>query len=357
MVKIYKRARIYILSPANLATGGPEALHQLGYNISKYTKYKKVYMQYYPISNKKSIHQNYKRFKLKVSKKIEDKKENILIIPEMYNLVKFSNRFSKIKKAIWWLSFDNFFLSKFESSNHKHIKSLIKIPYKIIVIFNRLTNFYFGNFTFNDYLKMIYLKINLFNKDKFENINYHFFQSSYVGEFLKKNKLKNYSLSDYLNKSFLKIKKINLKDKRNIITYNAAKSTIFMKKIIKTNPDYTFIPLVNLPKKKIIDYLKISKIYFDFGTHPGKDRIPREAAILGNCIITNNKGSSANKSDVKIYEEFKFDEKFSNLIKIRNKINIIFNNHLKEQNKFKKYIKKINLEKKVFMSEIKKIFS
>ena len=36
MVKIYKRARIYILSPANLATGGPEALHQLGYNISKY---------------------------------------------------------------------------------------------------------------------------------------------------------------------------------------------------------------------------------------------------------------------------------------------------------------------------------
>ena len=53
MVKIYKRAKIYILSPANLATGGPEALHQLGYNISKYTKYKKVYMQYYPISNKK----------------------------------------------------------------------------------------------------------------------------------------------------------------------------------------------------------------------------------------------------------------------------------------------------------------
>ena len=35
-----------------------------------------------------------------------------------------------------------------------------------------------------------------------------------------------------------------------------------------------------------------SKIYLDFGYHPGKIGL-REAALFGNCVITNLKGSAA----------------------------------------------------------------
>ena len=43
---------------------------------------------------------------------------------------------------------------------------------------------------------------------------------------------------------------------------------------------------------QIIQILSRSKIYIDFGFHPGVDHLPREAAILKNCIITNKEGSA-----------------------------------------------------------------
>jgi hypothetical protein len=58
-------------------------------------------------------------------------------------------------------------------------------------------------------------------------------------------------------------------------------------------------------ENQIIDLLKISKIYIDFGHHPGRDRIPRESAILGNCVITNSKGSAGFYNDIPINKEFK----------------------------------------------------
>lgn len=51
-----------------------------------------------------------------------------------------------------------------------------------------------------------------------------------------------------------------------------------------------------------------SKVYIDFGNHPGKDRIPREAAISGCIVITGKRGAAAFAEDVCIPETYKFDE-------------------------------------------------
>ena len=129
-----------------------------------------------------------------------------------------------------------------------------------------------------------------------------------------------------------------------------------MKEIINSNTSKTFLPLVNLTKKAVIKTLKKTKIYFDFGTHPGKDRIPREAAILGNCIITNKKGSAKNNYDLSISPNFKFSEKRKNLKGIKIIIDKIFAKDFLEQKKFNSYINKIYAEKKTFIKEVKKIF-
>ena len=51
----------------------------------------------------------------------------------------------------------------------------------------------------------------------------------------------------------------------------------------------------NLKEKDLIKWFENIDIYFhlilfgiylDFGYHPGKDRMPREAALFNNCIIT-----------------------------------------------------------------------
>ncbi len=56
------------------------------------------------------------------------------------------------------------------------------------------------------------------------------------------------------------------------------------------------------------EVMQKAKVYIDFGNHPGKDRIPREAALCGYCVVTNRSGSARNSIDVPIPECYKFDE-------------------------------------------------
>lgn len=351
-----KIKKIYILAPSKTYTGGPEALHQLAFTIKNKTKYKNVSMYYLPHSTSSSIHLNFKKYKLPVAKKIKDSADNLLISGELYGDIKFLQNYKKIKKAIWWLSFDNYLLSLFKSKNNIITQKIIKIPFKIINLFNFCTNYFYGNYIFFDYLKDIYLKNRFFNYLSFENISYHFTQSSYAKKILEDNKYKTFNISDYLNNDFFK-NKYNKSIKENIVTYNKTKSTNFMKLIIKENTSIKFVPLKNLSKKEMIDILKKSKIYLDFGTHPGKDRIPREAAILGNCVLVNKKGSAKNKYDVAIPSEFKFNERYQDIKKINYKINKIFLNYESEYKKFSSYISKIKKEEKIFVNQVKSFFT
>ncbi len=84
--------------------------------------------------------------------------------------------------------------------------------------------------------------------------------------------------------------------------------------------------------------------------------MPREAVILGNCVITNLKGSAKNNYDIPIGGKYKFKEEFKNINKIDKIINRIFNNYKKEFLHFRHYKKKVLKEKKIFISQIRKAF-
>ena len=130
-----------------------------------------------------------------------------------------------------------------------------------------------------------------------------------------------------------------------------------MDKIIKKNPNVKFIPLRNYTIDELIRILSESKIYMDFGFHPGVDHLPREAAILKNCVITNNEGSAFYNDAVPINKEFKYEENKDNLIIISNKITKIFNNFDSELVLFEKYRKKIYQEKKIFENQVRDLFN
>ncbi len=95
----------------------------------------------------------------------------------------------------------------------------------------------------------------------------------------------------------------------------------------------------------------------DFGFHPGQDRLPREAAILKNCVITNREGSASIYKDLPIKNEFKFYEKKENLLKMRNKVELIFKSFPKELKKFNFYRKVLFTQEKRFMNQINNIFN
>lgn len=348
-IKISSNSIIYVIIP-NIVTGGPEALHQLALELKK--KFN-VRIYYWPSFNNNFLYQKYK---IKFTNKINDNEKNLIICAEHFTQLDFVLKFKKIKKICWWLSVDNFLTSYIFHAKHKFTKSLIKIPLNIIKIFNFITLGALGNPTTQEYLLFISSFINL-NKNKYiSQFKFHLTQSYYSLIFLKKNKIFNsMPVSDYINNDYFV--KTNNNKKKNIICYNPSKRMDYAGKIIKICKNLKFIPLKNLSRDDIIKTLKTSKIYIDFGNHPGKDRIPREAVMLNNCILTNKKGSAKYYEDLAIPSEFKFKENIFNLFAIKEKINDTIKNFDKKIIKFDQYKEKIKNERKIFKNEIKELFN
>ena len=354
--KLYKNSEIFVICPANIDTGGPMCLHQLAYKLKKKFK-KKVHMYYFPTNLKNPIHKSYRSLKIPFKKNILDSKKNILIIPEYYPAVEISKKYKNIQKGLWWLSVDFYLYHRFIYKNHSILRSLIKIPHKIIKIINQLLFFQFKNLSLFKYLKLIYLNIPFFNVFKISNININLAHSYYQYITLKSKNINSTFLSDSINSEYIKAgKKLSLKNKKNIICFNPRKSSAFFDRFVKLNPDIIFIPVIGYNLKQLIKVLSKSKIYMDFGFHPGQDRLPREAALLKNCIITNREGSAAFYKDVPIAKEFKFLEKRENHVKIREKIDQIFESFPKELEKFKNYRKFLLSQEKKYDKQISKLF-
>ena len=351
-ILLSKKTKIYILAPAKTFTGGPECLHQLAFYISKIFKVKTL-MYYLPNEIKNPIHKNFKHYQVNYTNVIEDQKDNILIIPEHYMFLKTSLKYTNIKKIIWWLSIDNYFGFKFKYENKKLTRSILKIPYNIISIFNKITNFYFGILTYHDYLKLIYKLYNLNKQKEIKQASFHLMQSYYAYDYLK-DKLKNlYFLFDFQNKKLLESSKTN-KKKENIICYSH-KSNEFIE-LLKKSSNKKFIELKGFNSKQIINIFKKTKIYIDFGYHPGKDKMPREAVLFNNCILTNYKGSAKNNYDIPIGKKFKFNQKYNDIDKINFIIDVLFKNYSKEVKLFKNYKKKVLNEEKLFKTQLLKLF-
>ena len=323
-LKIYRETKIYILCPPSYATGGTELLHQLCDLLNK-LKYD-TYIYYSPwIKNPTA--ERFKNYNIQIAKTIEDNCQNIFIASEIDNYPLY--KFNKIQKGIWWLSVDNHFKNKFLRKNN------LKIRIKDI-FFNR------RYFDFE-------------NKDAFNFV--HFAQSYYAKTFLESKGVKDvYMLSDYINEEFLKGTP-SFKNRENIVLYNPKKGVEKVNKLIAIAKNIKWIPLENMTLKEIQNLLIKSKVYIDFGEHPGKDRFPREAAISGCCIITNTNGSAKYFEDVSILDEFKFDLEKTELSNVISCIENCFENYEHEILKFANYRDKIFKEKEIFQLESKQIFS
>jgi len=344
-IEINSNSTIYLVIP-NVVTGGPESLHQLALELKK--KFT-VRIYYWPSFNNNSL---YKKYKIKFTDNIKDKSNNIIICAEIFSQLDFVSKFKKINKICWWLSVDNFLKSYILQRQILFIRFLIKTPLYFLKLLNSITLGILGNPTLEEYLLFLTSFTKLKNSKYIAQFKFHLTQSQYSLIFLKKNKIFNsIPISDYINDDYFV--KINNNKKENIICYNPSKRRDYTNKIIKICKDFKFVPLVNFSKNQLIQILKTSKVYIDFGNHPGKDRIPREAAILNNCILTNKKGSAKYTEDLAIPSEFKFRENLLNLFIIKKKIKEIFLNFDKEIPKFNEYKKKIRKEKIIFQNETK----
>jgi hypothetical protein len=147
-------------------------------------------------------------------------------------------------------------------------------------------------------------------------ISGNLYQSEYALQFLRNHGILNTAfLGDYINDDYISASSVKFDRLReDVIVFNPAKGIQQTNMLIKAMPQYKFMPIKNLNRPQVIDLLLSSKIYIDFGNHPGKDRIPREAASLGCVVITNRRGSAMNPVDIPIPDTYKLKDESESFI-------------------------------------------
>ena len=315
---------IYIACPAYNATGGTELLHQLFYHLNiEGVDVRIIYTNivwYKPFS---ITHSKFEKYGVKRAWRIIDNKSNLLITAETN--VDILLKYSRIEKIVWWLSVNNYFNAKYKT--------------KVNTI----------DFKLDD------SEIKFFKSLKF-NLVQSYYAKSLLFEFGIKNNVQ--FLSDYINEDYLiNSENITCSNKReNVILYNPMKGLDVLSPIIRSLNNYKWIPLINLTNEQLSKLFLTSKLYIDFGPHPGKDRLPREACFLGCCIITNKKGSAMYEEDVCIPEKYKIDNPSNSIDYIDTLIESIFSDFEKNSNMYSEYRDKIKFEKKLFLKELKELF-
>jgi len=329
MNSVFKK--ILIVCPAHAVTAGPEALHQLAALLNQLGQ--PAAMVYHPFHQRAETPEVYLSYQVPVEH-YQDTPGIFILFPEIMPVAAL-----KVKVAtagIWWMSVNN---------------------YTCVRYINR----------FRD--KIRYLKNLLRGKRPWLGMSAlkslrHFAQSHYAYTYLQKHHITAQMLSDpipyYTQPDYLTAlaSTQNSAPRDNIILYNPKKGWPTIKKLMRAFPQLSFKPLQNLNRLQLAAAFLTAKIYVDFGHHPGKDRLPREAALHGACVITGLHGSAQNSVDIPIVDRYKLDPNATNFShQFFSLVSEIFNHFSQCQNDFQHYRAIIAEEPRLFQEQIISAFN
>lgn len=328
-------ASIYVLCPAKVKTGGTELLHQLVKELNRIGK--DAYITYLEIpENGQIMNEAFSCYTdtYRTEADIEDCAGNILVVPEIYCTV--MQQYTSIQKYIWWLSVDNYLIHNSFADRKRlcGMKSALKA-----CLTGKLKD----------------------KKELVQSANLHMCQSQYAIEYVKsigvpENRI--VYLSDYVNDVYLEhYESQKALEKENVILYNPKKGAAFTKKLIAAAPELNWVPLIHMSTEEVQQRMQTSKIYIDFGNHPGKDRFPREAAVSGCIVITGKRGAAKYYEDVRIPEKYKFDEDAMAVSKITERIRECLTDYERLNSDFEEYRQYILHEKSKFAQDVKEAFA
>lgn len=307
---------IYIACPREMFSGGPELAHQLCFELNQLHQPAK--MLYYTTTGQVTAWDVsdtvYARYQTDCALNHEeaDQPDNILVIPE--TAIALYTDYTRCRIHIWWMSVDNYLEATTESQQNS-FETMVRNNPQIL----------------------------------------HFVQSQYAFDYCKYtlniSQDRIHYLTDYINEAYLG-ELLPLPLHQDYIYYNPKKGLDIMEQLVNAYPDYHWVPIVNMNIEQIVKVLSVGKIYVDFGNHPGKDRIPREAASRGCCVLTNRQGAAANDKDIPIPDKYKFDNVLSQFSAIMQTIDNILQNYPDAFRDFGRYRHQIRKERKQFQKEV-----
>ena len=313
-----KYSKFFLLCPVAL-TGGPEAIHQLHLKII--SNGGNSFLVYYDAetinelanrnrsiispqlySEKVNVAQMSEYAKYKPAKgdltQLDD--ASLVIFPE--GAIAFVDALPKqYARAVWWLSVDNALLSE------------PRLKYK--------------SYKFDFFLRKEII---------------HFYQSEYAKKFIHENGGACFPLFDYTIDSKFYINQITIDKSVGLVSYFPFKGGALASMFFDANPKINNIAIKNMSKSQVFEALSTSVVYIDFGYQPGKDRVPREAAICNAIIFVHKIGAAVNSIDFPLDDFFKFNNQDIHTGDLAVRVQYAIDNYdecFKNQTYFRKKIK------------------
>lgn len=326
--------RIFVYYNRGVQTGGPEALHQLVAALRELGQ--DAYLVPIPGTENKPRHPAYEHYGAPETGHIEDLEDCAIVVPEgVFSLL---NRVKLAAKYCWWLSIDfseHFFserrlLSLAPTHGIGDLKRLKHSLLKTVWDVKR---------RFIDYGKVIHLT-----------------QSQYAWSFLvARLNIVPSMLSDFTLVSEFSCAFQSDIDRGQTVAFNYSKGAHWVKLVERECPEIAFIPIRNMSRAQVVSTLSSSAVYLDLGHHPGKDRLPREAALAGAVTVVARRGAAAYWDDVPIPWEHKasMTSLISNTVEI---LRSVLSDAPSARAKQSSYVSHIRAERQRFSDEIEAVF-
>jgi hypothetical protein len=277
---------IHVLYPRGLRTGGPEALHQLVHTLRGLGQ--EAYLTPLPRTAGTPRVTEYAHYDAP-ERPFEDAAEVALLAPETN--VADMRPARKATRICWWLSIDSspfFFARRERVYRHSYSPAdrLTHAAFMGLSVVHRL-----GTHR-RSWLGMLHLA-----------------QSHYAWHYLYSHLDLTPSLvTDYTPTAELDdIPRNPVTERGRTVAYNPRKGGWVVDELRRRGTPYDFVPIQNMSRAEALRTLCESAVYLDAGHHPGKDRMPREAALAGALTLVGRRGSGANSLDVPLPWEHKFD--------------------------------------------------
>ena len=252
-------------------------------------------------------------YRAPIFKGYDFEEDDFLIVPE--TLLVLSREFKRIasqRTFIWWLSVDN---SPLPWANNYETRM------------NKVNSEWFGvtkpgKTWLNDLYEQLFeikysllasspsSKLHRINPKKVNNLC----QSTYAMSLLRQRGMKNLRyLSDYVEVEGGVDHDFALHETgRTRIAYNFAKSKDQVEVLKSIDESIDFIPLTRLSARDMAEELKRAHLFLDLGHFPGKDRLPREAILLGCPVLLAKRGAARHERDFPLDEDFLIDLEHEN---------------------------------------------
>lgn len=274
---------VLIFSPS-MRTGGPEALHQLAHEIARHGGEARMvyYDRPYEMAGDRiqagdgpfPALDHYARYEPRVLREARLGPDTLLVFPEPLAKTA-AAREGSCRRALWWLSLDNVLTENPEIRDEAYRKRF---------------------FADRDLV--------------------HFYQSAYAQHFLMSQQPAQYvALSDYTDPEFIASRRTDaidrpIAERAGNICFFPTKGRELAAHFIATSEALRetahFVPIENMTKPQVRETLSAAKIYIDFGHHPGKDRVPREAAVAGAVVLLHATGAAQYFGDHPLRPEYRF---------------------------------------------------